>query len=237
MDAQRRRAGRAHGQRQRAAQLGDRSSSRPGPTASRSPSAGSTCCSRCRRCARSQSSSPTTRSPYAAVGPAFWGDGLYPPDNAVYFPLYTKCCELELPLCMNAGLPGPPIPGEAQNPIHLDRVCVRFPELKLCMIARRRPVVGRRDPADDQVPEPAPDDVGVGAEVPARGAAALHAHPRQAARSSSRPTPRCCRSRGRSARPGVSICPPEVIDNYLFANSERFFERLDQAVAKELGSR
>ena len=38
------------------------------------------------------------------------------------------------PLCLNAGLPGPPIPGEAQNPIHLDRVCVRFPELKLCMM-------------------------------------------------------------------------------------------------------
>ena len=38
------------------------------------------------------------------------------------------------PLCMNTGIPGPPIPGEAQNPIHLDRVCVRFPELKLCMI-------------------------------------------------------------------------------------------------------
>jgi len=55
-------------------------------------------------------------------------------DSAVYFPLYTKCCELELPLCMNTGLPGPPIPGEAQNPIHLDRVCVRFPELRLCMI-------------------------------------------------------------------------------------------------------
>ena len=31
------------------------------------------------------------------------------------------------------GLPGPPLPGEVQNPIHLDRVCVRFPELKLCM--------------------------------------------------------------------------------------------------------
>jgi len=30
--------------------------------------------------------------------------------------------------------PGAPIPGEVQNPIHLDRVCVRFPELKLCMI-------------------------------------------------------------------------------------------------------
>jgi predicted TIM-barrel fold metal-dependent hydrolase len=71
---------------------------------------------------------------YAAVGPSFWGDGQYPPSDAVYYPLYTKCAELELPLCINTGLPGPPIPGEAQNPIHLDRVCVRFPELKLCMM-------------------------------------------------------------------------------------------------------
>lgn len=71
---------------------------------------------------------------YAAVGPSFWGDGLYPPSDAVYYPLYAKCAELELPLCINTGMPGPPIPGEAQHPIHLDRVCVRFPELKLCMI-------------------------------------------------------------------------------------------------------
>jgi len=71
---------------------------------------------------------------FAIVGPSFWGDGMYPPSDAVYYPLYTKCCELELPLCMNTGIPGPPIPGEAQNPMHLDRVCVRFPELRLCMI-------------------------------------------------------------------------------------------------------
>ena len=71
---------------------------------------------------------------YATVGPSFWGDGMYPPTDAVYFPLYTKCCELDLPLCMNAGIPGPPLPGDVQNPMHLDRVCVRFPELKLCMI-------------------------------------------------------------------------------------------------------
>jgi len=71
---------------------------------------------------------------FAVVGPSFWGDGLYPPSDAVYYPLYTKCCELDLPLCMNTGLPGPPIPGEAQHPMHLDRACVRFPELKLCMI-------------------------------------------------------------------------------------------------------
>jgi predicted TIM-barrel fold metal-dependent hydrolase len=71
---------------------------------------------------------------YAIVGPSFWGDGNYPPSDAVYYPLYTKCCELELPLCLNTGIPGPPIPAEAQNPIHLDRVCVRFPELNLVMV-------------------------------------------------------------------------------------------------------
>ncbi|HTZ14912.1 MAG TPA: amidohydrolase family protein [Mycobacterium sp.] len=71
---------------------------------------------------------------YAAVGPSFWGEGQYPPSDAVYYPLYAKCAELNLPLCLNTGLPGPPIPGEVQNPIHLDRVCVRFPELPLCMM-------------------------------------------------------------------------------------------------------
>ena len=70
----------------------------------------------------------------ATVGPSFWGDGMYPPTDPVYYPLYTKCCELDLALCMNTGIPGPPIPGEVQNPIYLDRVCIRFPELRLCMI-------------------------------------------------------------------------------------------------------
>jgi predicted TIM-barrel fold metal-dependent hydrolase len=71
---------------------------------------------------------------YATVGPSFWGDGMYPPSDAVYYPLYVKCCELDLPLCMNTGIPGPPLPAEVQNPIHIDRVCIRFPELRLCMI-------------------------------------------------------------------------------------------------------
>ena len=71
---------------------------------------------------------------FAVVGPSFWGDGMYPASDAVYYPLYTKCCELDLPLCLNTGMPGPPIPGEAQHPLHLDRVCIRFPELRLCMM-------------------------------------------------------------------------------------------------------
>ena len=71
---------------------------------------------------------------YAVIGPSFWGDGQYPPSDAVYYPLYTKCCELDLPLCVNSGIPGPPLPAEPQHPLHLDRVCLRFPELRLCMI-------------------------------------------------------------------------------------------------------
>jgi uncharacterized protein len=71
---------------------------------------------------------------YASIGPSFWGDGMYPPTDAVYYPLFAKCCELDLPLCTNTGMPGPPLPSEAQHPMHLDRVCYRFPELKLAMI-------------------------------------------------------------------------------------------------------
>lgn len=71
---------------------------------------------------------------YAISGPSFWGDGMYAPDHAVYVPLYVKACELGLPVCLNTGIPGPPLPAEPQNPIHLDRVCIRFPELKLCMV-------------------------------------------------------------------------------------------------------
>jgi predicted TIM-barrel fold metal-dependent hydrolase len=74
------------------------------------------------------------RVAYVSVGPSFWGDGMYPPSDAVYYPLYAKCCELDLPVCLNTGIPGPPLPAEPQNPIHLDRVCIRFPELKLCMM-------------------------------------------------------------------------------------------------------
>jgi len=56
-----------------------------------------------------------------------------PPTHPVYYPLYAKCVELDLPLSLNTGIPGPPMPGECQNPMYLDRVCLDFPQLKLCM--------------------------------------------------------------------------------------------------------
>jgi predicted TIM-barrel fold metal-dependent hydrolase len=56
-----------------------------------------------------------------------------PPNDAAYYPLYTKCVELDLPVSVNTGIPGPPVPGECQNPMHLDRVCLYFPELRVVM--------------------------------------------------------------------------------------------------------
>jgi predicted TIM-barrel fold metal-dependent hydrolase len=56
-----------------------------------------------------------------------------PPDDRVYYPVYAKCIELDLPISINTGIPGPPMPGKCQDPIYLDEVCLFFPELKLVM--------------------------------------------------------------------------------------------------------
>lgn len=56
-----------------------------------------------------------------------------PPNDRVYYPLYALCCELELPLSVNTGIPGPGLPGRCQDPLLLDDVCLFFPELKLIM--------------------------------------------------------------------------------------------------------
>lgn len=56
-----------------------------------------------------------------------------PPNDPMYYPLYAKCVEMDLPLGINTGLPGPPVPGECQHPMYLDRVCLHFPQLKLIM--------------------------------------------------------------------------------------------------------
>lgn len=56
-----------------------------------------------------------------------------PPDDRVYYPLYAKCIELDLPISVNTGIPGPPAPGRCQDPMYLDEVCLFFPELKLVM--------------------------------------------------------------------------------------------------------
>ena len=56
-----------------------------------------------------------------------------PPNDPIYYPFYAKCIELDLTAGINTGIPGPPVPGECQHPMHLDRVCLHFPELRLVM--------------------------------------------------------------------------------------------------------
>ena len=53
---------------------------------------------------------------YTVIGPSFWGDGMYPPGDAVYYPLYTKCCELDLPLFLNTGSARSADPGRGAEP-------------------------------------------------------------------------------------------------------------------------
>lgn len=49
------------------------------------------------------------------------------------FPLYACAAELDIPILLNVGIPGPRIPMETQKVEHLDEVCWFFPDLKIVM--------------------------------------------------------------------------------------------------------
>ncbi len=57
-----------------------------------------------------------------------------PISDARFYPLYTKCCELDVPVIMTTGpAPMPNVPMENTSPVHIDRVASDFPELKIVM--------------------------------------------------------------------------------------------------------
>jgi uncharacterized protein len=56
-----------------------------------------------------------------------------PPSAPEYWPVYAKCVELDLPIAINTGVPGPPKPADVQDPLHLDRALIHFPELTVIM--------------------------------------------------------------------------------------------------------
>lgn len=56
-----------------------------------------------------------------------------PPSSKEFYPVYAKCIELDLPISITVGIPGPRVPGLTQDPGHLDEVCWFFPELKVVM--------------------------------------------------------------------------------------------------------
>lgn len=55
-----------------------------------------------------------------------------PPNDRRYYPVYTACCELDVPFCLQVGHTGPLCPSEPGRPIpYLDEVALDFPELRI----------------------------------------------------------------------------------------------------------
>ena len=52
-----------------------------------------------------------------------------PPTDRRFYPVYTACCELDIPFCTQIGHTGPLMPSEVGRPIYLDQVAIDFPEL------------------------------------------------------------------------------------------------------------
>lgn len=55
-----------------------------------------------------------------------------PPNDKLYYPLYVKCIELDIPFCTQVGHTGPLCPSETGRPIpYIDEVALTFPELRI----------------------------------------------------------------------------------------------------------
>jgi len=51
------------------------------------------------------------------------------PTDRLFYPIYTACCDLDVPFCTQIGHTGPLMSSEVGRPIYLDRVALDFPEL------------------------------------------------------------------------------------------------------------
>lgn len=55
-----------------------------------------------------------------------------PPTHRYYYPLYTACVELGVPVCLQVGHTGPLCPSETGRPIpYIDQIALDFPELNI----------------------------------------------------------------------------------------------------------
>lgn len=54
-----------------------------------------------------------------------------PIDDAKWYPIYATCCDLDIPIFVCAGVPGPRLPMSAQHVERIDQVMYDFPELVL----------------------------------------------------------------------------------------------------------
>jgi len=55
-----------------------------------------------------------------------------PPTHPYYYPLFTACVELDIPVCLQVGHTGPLRPSETGRPIpYIDQIALDFPDLKI----------------------------------------------------------------------------------------------------------
>ena len=52
-----------------------------------------------------------------------------PIDDRLFYPVYAKCCELDIPIFVCSGVPGPRLPMAPQEVARIDQVMYDFPEL------------------------------------------------------------------------------------------------------------
>jgi predicted TIM-barrel fold metal-dependent hydrolase len=63
------------------------------------------------------------------VVPWLWN---LPPTSREYWPLFVKCCELDIPFLTQVGHTGPLCPSEVGRPVpYIDEVALKFPKLKI----------------------------------------------------------------------------------------------------------
>jgi predicted TIM-barrel fold metal-dependent hydrolase len=60
-------------------------------------------------------------------------DPQVPISDRRYYPVFQTCVDLDIPIVLNAGVPGPRVPGACQDVAHFDEVCYDFPELRIVM--------------------------------------------------------------------------------------------------------
>jgi hypothetical protein len=56
-----------------------------------------------------------------------------PVSDRRYYPIFQTCIDLDVPIVLNAGIPGPRVPAACQDVMHFDQVCYDFPELRIVM--------------------------------------------------------------------------------------------------------
>jgi predicted TIM-barrel fold metal-dependent hydrolase len=56
-----------------------------------------------------------------------------PVSDRRYYPIFQTCIDLDIPIVLNAGVPGPRLPAACQDVMHFDQVCYDFPELRVVM--------------------------------------------------------------------------------------------------------